>query len=348
MRYRRIARTDIDVSEVGFGVWTVTAGWWGEFSDEAATALLREALDLGITFFDTAETYGDGRGERILAQAFPDAERDRIVIGTKFGYDWQHRPESAKAGHQEAPHCWEPEFLESALRGSLHRLGTDRIDHWQLHNPRMDALERDDLWTFLDKVQREGHVRSIGIALGPAIGWLDEGVYGMRQRAPHTTQIIYNALELDPGRELIAAARDTGTSLLVRVPHSSGMLEGHYTEDTVFPENDHRRHRPRAWLLNGVKKVGQLDFLTADGSTIGQKALRYVLRDPTVVSALPNIYNREQLLEFAAASDAADVTDDEADRIETLFKSNYGLPVEQEAGLNPETKRRAAEGTTPR
>lgn len=348
MRYRRIAGTDIDVSEVGFGVWTVSAGWWGEFSDDEASALMREALDLGITFFDTAETYGNGRGETALEHAFPGAERDKIVIGTKFGYDWQNRPKDRQTGHQEAEHRWEPSFLEGALRGSLERLGTDRIDHWQLHNPRMDALERDDLWTFLEKVQREGHVRSIGVALGPAIGWLEEGIRAMRERAPHTVQIIYNALELDPGRDLLATAKETTTSLLVRVPHSSGMLEGHYTEDTVFPEEDHRRHRPRAWLLNGVKKVEQLRFLTDDGATLGQKALRYVLREPEVVSALPNIYNREQLLEFAGAADVAEIGDDEAAKIETLFESNYGLPIEQEAGLNPEMKRRAAEGTASR
>ena len=338
MRYRRIAGTDIDVSEVGFGVWTVTAGWWGQFSDAEACALLREALDLGVTFFDTAETYGSGRGESILAQAFPGAARDQIVIGTKFGYDWQHRPAEQQAGHQEAPHNWEPAFLEGALRRSLERLGTDRIDHWQLHNPRMDALERDDLWAFLERVQRDGYVRSIGVALGPAIGWLDEGRYALRTRSPHTVQIIYNALELDPGRDLLAAAKEAEASLLVRVPHSSGMLEGRYTKDTVFPEGDHRRHRPRAWLVNGLKKIEQLDFLTADGTTLGQKALRYVLREPEVVSALPNIYNRDQLLEFVAASDVADVTDEESKQIETLFQSNYGLPLEQESGTNPDAK----------
>ena len=343
MQYRRIAGTEIDVSEVGFGVWTVTSGWWGTFSDDEAASLLQEALDLGITFFDTAETYGDGRGESVLAHAFPGAARDQIVIGTKFGYDWRHRPEADKAGHQEARHCWEPSFLEEALRGSLQRLGTDRIDHWQLHNPRIDALQRDDLWTFLEKVQREGHVRSIGVALGPAIGWQEEGEYAMRERTPDSVQMIYNALELDPGRALIAAAEASNTSLLVRVPHSSGMLEGQYTQDTVFAENDHRRHRPRAWLTNGLKKIAQLEFLTADGSTLGQKALRYVLREPKIVSALPNIYNREHLREFAGASDVADITDDEAATIESLFESNYGLPVEEEAGVNPETRRRQAE-----
>jgi len=117
------------------------------------------------------------------------------------------------------------------------------------------------------------------------------------------------------------------------VPHSSGMLEGKYTLDTKFDANDHRKHRPRAWMVNGLKKIEQLDFLTTEGQTLGQAALRYVLRTPEVVSALPNIYGHEQLDEFAAASDVPDITDEQNARIEELFQSNYGLEVEREAGL---------------
>ena len=115
MRYRTIAGTDIQLSEVGFGVWTVTAGWWGDRSDEEAITLLRQAFDRGITFFDTADTYGNGRGETILAQAFPGADRDEIVIGTKFGYDWQSNIGKRREGQREAPHCFEPEFLERVV-----------------------------------------------------------------------------------------------------------------------------------------------------------------------------------------------------------------------------------------
>ena len=154
MRYNTIAGTDITVSELGFGVWTLSAGWWGDNTDDQAIALLREARDLGVTLFDTAETYGNGRGETILAEAFTPEERPGLVIATKFGYDWQHRPAEELAGHQEAPHCWDMPFLANALDASLRRLNTDYIDIWQLHNPSMDALQDDALWTFLDKNTR--------------------------------------------------------------------------------------------------------------------------------------------------------------------------------------------------
>ncbi len=327
MQHRQITDTGVHVSEVGFGVWTVSAGWWGDYSDDAAAALMRQAADLGITFFDTAETYGNGRGETVLAHAFPGSERDRIVIGAKFGYDWASRDPN-QAGHREAPHRFDIPFLEQALDASLRRLGTDRIDFYQLHNPRMDHLHMDDVWAWTERVRAAGKVRSVGVALGPAIGWLEEGLYAMEHLPIDGVQMIYNALELDPGRELIACAERTGKALVVRVPHSSGMLEGQYTPETKFERGDHRQHRPKAWLEDGLRKIEQLQFLTEEtGTSLSQVALRYVLQSSTVVSALPNIYNAEQLVEFARAGDQPALTDAQMRRVEELFESNYGLPV---------------------
>jgi aryl-alcohol dehydrogenase-like predicted oxidoreductase len=324
MRYRTIAETDIEISEIGFGVWTVTAGWWGEKTDDEAVTILRQAYDRGINFFDTADTYGNGRGETILAQAFPSAERDKIVVSTKFGYNWQANTGDRREGHVEAPHSFELKFLEEALDSSLRRLDTDRIDLWQMHNVRMEHMQSDEVWTFLDKARRDGKVRSVGVALGPAIGWLDEGLFAL-ERDVEVVHMIYNALELDPGRELIAAAKEANRSLLVRVPHSSGMLEGGYDEDTTFNPNDHRNHRTRGWLLNGVKKIEQLAFLTdGTGRTLSQAALRFILDTPEIVSALPNIYDVDQLNEFADASDCADITAEEFKRVDDLYESNYG------------------------
>jgi aryl-alcohol dehydrogenase-like predicted oxidoreductase len=327
MQYRRIAGTDVQVSEIGFGVWTVAAGWWGAYTDDEAAALMHRAHDRGVTFFDTADTYGNGRGETILAHTFPGSARDAITIGAKFGYDWQAR-DASDAGHRESPHRFDVGFLDGALNDSLRRLGTDRVDFLQMHNPRMEHLQDDEVWSWVERVQREGKARSVGVALGPAIGWEPEGHYALEHLPIHAVQMIYNALELEPGRALIATAARTGKSLVVRVPHSSGMLEGHYTADTVFPEHDHRRHRPQTWLTEGVQKVDQLRFLEREnGCTLGQAALQYVLRAPQVVTALPNIYDVDQVDEFAAASEAARITDPQVEEIARLYASNYGLPA---------------------
>lgn len=336
MRTRTYPGTDLTVSELGFGVWTVSTGWWPETqSGDDAVRLLRRAMDLGVTLFDTADVYGDGQGETILREALGD-RRDELVIATKGGYDFYHHPPTK--GQRERPQDFTPEFLRFAVDRSLERLGTDRIDLYQLHNVKMAHVLADDLYAALDDLVAAGKIRYYGTALGPAIGWVVEGVAAIRLGRGVSQQIIYNLLEQDPGRELFAAAREHPHGFLVRVPHSSGMLEGHYTAETVFPPGDHRRHRPRSWLLNGLRKIAQLDFLTRDGAvTLGQAALKFILAEPTVMAALPNIYTEDQLVEFAAASDQPDLTAEELSRVAELYAANFGVVEEPMAfkGLDP-------------
>src|SRR5919202_4745030 len=262
MRYRNLGETGIRVSEVGFGVWTVSTGWWGEVDDQRSVRLLRSAFERGINYFDTADTYGSGKGETLLAEAF-GRMREEVVISTKIGYDFYNH--TARRGQQERPQDWSEKFIRFALEQSLKRLGTDYEDLLQLHNTKMDAVENDTLFELMEEFVRAGKIRAYGVALGPKIGWLEEGVRAMRKRSIDCVQMIYNLLEQDPGRDLIETARETGTSFVVRVPHSSGMLEGKYTKETTFDKNDHRRHRSKEWLLEGLRKVERLDFLTASG-----------------------------------------------------------------------------------
>lgn len=327
MKYRRLGGTDIEVSEVGFGVWTVSTGWWGEVDDERSVRLLRRAHEKGINYFDTADTYGSGKGETLLFDAFGHM-RDEVVISTKIGYDFYNHTE--RRGQQERPQDWSEGFIRFALEQSLKRLGTDYVDFLQLHNTKMDAIENDALFGLMGELKREGKIRACGVALGPKIGWLEEGVKAMRERDLDGLQMIYNLLEQDPGRDLIETARETNTGLVVRVPHSSGMLEGKYTKDTTFGKNDHRRHRPKEWLLEGLKKVEQLGFLTESGErTLGQAALKFILASPESVSTLPNIYDEVQLEEFAAAPATPDLTEGELARIEELRENNFSLEPAQ-------------------
>ena len=321
MKQRALGSSGVNVSEVGFGVWTVATGWWGEYSDDEAVALLRHARDRGINFFDTADTYGEGRGETLLEKAF-GADSD-VVIGTKFGYDiyspWERK------GHVERPHDWTPAFVKYALEQSLRRLGRDHIDFYQLHNPRLDALQDDALFEMLDGLVQAGTIGSIGVALGPAIGWRTEGLWAIENRPIHAIQVIHNLLEQQPGRDFIASAKNNDTAIVVRVPHSSGMLEGKYTLETVFDENDHRRHRPKSWLVEGVQKVEQVRFLEREDRTMGQAAIQWLLHENVVASVLPNIYNAEQIDEFAATSDTAPLTDEEFRTVEDLWEDDFGV-----------------------
>lgn len=339
MRYRTLPNSDVTVSEVGFGLWTTSTGWWGETSDADAVAMLHEALDLGITTYDAADTYGNGRSEEQLAAAF-GARRDRVVYATKFGYDWYHHAGERK-GQNEIEQDFSETFVRYALEQSLRRLQTDYIDVYQMHNARMEQVLDGSLAELLETFRAEGKIRTWGIALGPAIGWLWEGIEAAQRNVP-VLQVIWNMLEQYPGDQMVAAADAAGTdtTYFVRVPHSSGMLEGRYTKDTVFPPTDHRSHRPRSWLINGIEKVERLRFLEHSERTLGQAAIQWLLEEPRVMTVLPNIYDRAQLREFAAAPEAAPLSADELERIDALAAGNFGVgpePMRYKGTMDPST-----------
>lgn len=330
MRYRQISNTGVIVSEVGFGVWTVGTTWWGVKERSTGIALLRRAFELGITYFDTADTYANGDAETILQEALGDV-RGQIVIGSKFGYDIYSSPE--RPGQQERPHDWSPGYLRKAITGSLARLGTDYIDFYQLHNPRMDAIDDDSLWLELEAVKREGLIRAYGVALGPAFDLRqgEEGVRAIELRRA-SPQIIYNLLEQGIGERIFPVARENGVSVVARVPHASGLLDGTVKSDTVFEPGDHRNWRTttnakrKVWLEDGLLKRERLSFLET-GRTIGQAAIQFILHEPSIASVLPNIYDAAGLEEFASAPDLPPMTDDEFERIQSLYRENFYLPL---------------------
>ncbi len=328
MEYRALHGTPLTLSAVGFGVWTVGTTWWGVKDRQVGINLLRQAFDLGITFFDTADTYASGDAEVILREALGD-KRDQIVIGTKFGYDIYNNPE--RPGQQERPHDWSPGYFRKALEGSLQRLGTDYIDYYQLHNPRIEAIRDDVLWSELEKAKAEGLIRAYGTALGPALDMrqAEEGIASLTERhAP--TQIIYNLLEQQLGEQVFLAARAADVGAMVRVPHSSGLLEGYMSADIEFEPGDHRNwrvntnERRKAWLEDGLRKVEQLGFL-AEGRTIGQAAIQFILHEPSIATVLPNIYDEKGLRDYATYDSARPLSEAEFARIQELYTQNFGL-----------------------
>jgi len=332
MKYRKFGKTDLTASVLGFGVWTVSTTMWGLTDEQIRLRLLKRAFDLGITFYDTADVYGDGTGETILNQAL-GSHRDKITIATKFGYDFYTAP-GEQAGQRERPHDWTPAYVRKACVASLQRLGTDYIDLYQLHNCRVDAIRNDDLFAALDTLKDEGKIRHYGVALGPAldIRQSEEGVTAFKERKVASVQIIYNLLEQVLGPDVFAAAAAVDGGVMCRVPHASGLLEGSYTNDTEFAPGDHRNFRVNSsekrklWLEDGLKKVEKLDFLFKNtGRTLGQAALQFVWSEPTMASALPNIYDEKQLEEFAAAAEVPELTASELAELRGLYDNNFGI-----------------------
>jgi aryl-alcohol dehydrogenase-like predicted oxidoreductase len=329
MKYRTYPKTEIAVSEVGFGLWTTSTGWWGNMSDDDAVALIRAAYErYGITLFDAADTYANGRSEEQLGSAF-EGRRDKVVYSTKFGYDFYNYSGERK-GQNEIPADFSPAFVRFALEQSLRRLRTDYIDIYSIHNAHLEQIHSEELFVLLDEFKREGKIRAYGVALGPAIGWLYEGIDAARKRNVTNIQMIWNMLEPFPGNAMLRAADEAqaDTGYQIRVPHSSGMLEGKYTLDTVFPPTDHRSHRPRQWLVNGVKKIETLRFLETPTRTLGQAAMQWLLAEPRAMTILPNIYDAEQLAEFGAAPDSETLTPGELARIAELAATNFGIADE--------------------
>jgi aryl-alcohol dehydrogenase-like predicted oxidoreductase len=329
MRTRSFGTTNLRCSEIGFGTWALGSTWWGKVTAGEGQNLLRRALDLGVTFFDTGNVYGLGTNEEIVASALSGVPRDAVQISTKFGYVLDSGRREHSQG--ERPQDWSPDHVRASLEASLRRLDTDYIDLYQLHNPRMEAVLDDALFDELDRLREQGKLRHYGVALGPAIGWREEGLRAIDSRDIASLQTVYNVLEQDPGRNFLTAAADRGVGVMARVPTSSGLLEDKYTPETTFPPHDHRSHRPREWLVEGLQKIERVRFLCDEHDmTMAQAALKFILAQEGIACVLPTIANEADLDEWAAASGQPDLTAEDLGRIEALYERNFDVePVSE-------------------
>ncbi|HEY7438092.1 MAG TPA: aldo/keto reductase [Acidimicrobiia bacterium] len=331
MRYRRFGKSDLEVSEVGFGVWTLASDWWGAVDDKQG--MLCAARDAGINFIDTAPVYGEGGfGEELLVDLLK-ADRDEIVLTTKCGYDLD-APRKFP-GQSERPQDWRPESVRRQLEDSLRRLQTDYVDLYQLHNARIEPVLDDALWAELEQLRVEGKVRELGVALGPAIGWVEEGLESVRRRQIVSLQTVFNAIEQEPGLTFAAEPNVAGghIGLISRVPHASDTLSGKVTRDTVFPEGDHRAHRNRDNMLDNFDKAETLAFLwEGTGRTMGQAAIAAILANPAFTTVLPTCLDVDEVREYAAGSDVP-LTADERERVDELWSENFGVQNRYEMPL---------------
>ncbi len=299
-----------------------------------ATALLRRSFDLGVSLFDTADSDRDGYGEQILAKAL-GKDRHAVVICTKFGYDFYADVPLERHGERPAQN-FSPEFIRFACEASLRRLDTDYIDLYQLHNPHMDAIEQDELFGALDDLASEGKIRYYGVALGPDVGLFEAGEASMRERDVAAVQTVYSVLEQDPAVRFFPIAEEEGTGLLTTLPHAWGLLDGTYTEGTVFDPADARTLPKQEWFEQGLEKLARLDFLVDEmGSTIGQAAIKFALSAPQVAAVLPDITNLDQLEEFAVAPESEEIPPEFLDRISELYEDDaYSEPAAETSGAD--------------
>jgi len=321
MKYRTLGKSGIKVSEIGFGAWTIGLDWWGKKIDDAeAIRMLKKAYDVGINFYETADMYGKGKSEKLMAQAFKDM-RGEVVYSTKWGYDMYN---AQQVGHSELPQKHDPEFLDFALSQSLERLQTEYVDVYSLHNPKMDAIKNDVLFGALDDLVRKGTIKSHGVALGPAIGWKDEGLEAMKTRNITCLQTVYNVLEQDPGRDFLGLAEKQNVGIMVRVPDASGLLTGKVTADTAFDKNDHRSFRKREFILEAMEKIENMKPVAdAKGWTVTQLAIKFILSQKQVSVVLPTMISVEEIEMFSSLSDGRYLDESESAKLEEMYENNF-------------------------
>ncbi len=323
MKYRKLGRSGIKVSEIGFGAWTIGLDWWGKkIDDDEAIRMLKRAYDLGINFYETADMYGNGKSEKIVSQAFKGM-RDEVVYSTKWGYDMY---DAIQIGHNELPQKHNPEFLKYALQQSLNRLQTDYIDVYSLHNPKMDAIKNDSLFISLDRLVQSTKIKSHGVALGPAIGWKDEGLLAIEKRNITCLQTVYNLLEQDPGRAFLNAVRKNNddVGIMVRVPDASGVLTGKVNEKTAFDKNDHRSNRKKEWIIEAMQKVEKMKpIANARGWSISQLAIKFILSQKEISIVLPTVIDVEEIESFAEMADGKYLSENEMAEITDLYNNNF-------------------------
>lgn len=326
MQYRNIPGTDLDISLLAFGNFIFGTNWWGEFTDEDGIRLQNQAVDAGVNFFDTAPAYGNGRAEALMLETIRYAGRDKLIISTKFGYDFYSDP-GEEGGHRERKQDFSGKFIRFELEQSLKRMDIDCVDLYQAHNLKLPEYTEEFVQT-MHELKQEGKIRAWGVALGPAIGWREEGLKAFIEDEADTVQTVYNLYEQAPGREFceVAAQRGKG-GVIARVPTNSGILDDEFkTPDHQFPQWDHRKFRDRNWLVYGIKKNDIIRPMAEKlGLSIRQFATKWLASQPGMVSIEPNILNEADLKEYASACDGSTLPQEMLDELASLYERDYDL-----------------------
>lgn len=302
MQYGTLGTTGYPVSRVGFGAWAIGADW-GAVTESDAMAALHSALDEGVTFFDTADVYGDGRSERLIARLRQERPADQFTVGTK-------------AGRRLNPHVasgYTSANIEGFIDRSLKNLAVETLDLVQLHCPPTDVYYQPDLFAGLDDMVRRGKIRHYGVS----VERVEEALKAIEYPGVETVQIIFNMLRQRPSELFFreAAARNVG--IIVRVPLASGLLTGKMTSDTTFTADDHRTYNRHGEAFDvgetfsgidfetGLRAVEELKALVPEGATMAQLALRWILMFDAVSVVIPGGKNPAQVANNASAADLA-------------------------------------------
>lgn len=305
MHYRRLGTTDIELSEIGFGAWAIGGDAWGPVDDQRSVAAIRRAIELGATFVDTADVYGDGRSERLVGQAIK-GNRDGVVISTKGGLMGHHRMPELDPVYDR------PEKVIDALEASLGRLGTDYVDVYWCHIWWDKHEETEAFLVAFNELKRSGKARAVGVSTDS----IDHLRHFNQDSGIDAVQFDYSILNRKAESELLPYAAQHGLGCVVRGPLFKGLLSGKFTPDTAFAEGDIRQSWPsEPWYPAALESVERLRSLTPTGQTLTQLALQFVLAHPAVSSAIPGAKDESQVEDNVAAAHSPPLSDEDLEII---------------------------------
>lgn len=323
MNRRTLGRTGFEVSEISFGAWAI-GGTWGDVDDAESLRALHAAVDSGVNFIDTADVYGDGRSERLVAH-LKKQRREPLYVATK-------------AGRRLNPHVadgYDLPNLRRFVERSLRNLDTEAIDLLQLHCPPSSVYARPEVFDALDVLVREGKIRFYGVS----VETVEEAKAALRFPGVQTIQIIFNMFRLKPADELFALAADARVGIIARVPLASGLLTGKLTPHTTFAADDHRTFNRNGEAFDvgetfsgvayadGLRAVEELKPLVPPGATLAQLALRWILMFPAVTCAIPGAKSPPQATQNASAALLPPIDEGAMRRIRDVYDRHFRAQV---------------------
>ncbi|MBK8046132.1 MAG: aldo/keto reductase [Anaerolineales bacterium] len=316
MKYRMLGRTGMNVAEISFGAWAI-GGSWGEVDDQQSMAALHKAVDVGVNFFDTADVYGDGRSEKLIAQLRRERPGETIYVATK-------------AGRRLDPHTadgYNAANLTAFVDRSLQYLEMDALDLVQLHCPPSAVYDRPEVFEALDNLQAQGKIKHYGVSVEK----VTEAIKAIQYPNVKTVQIIFNIFRQKPIDAFLREAGAKHVGVLARVPLASGLLTGKITRDTEFAADDHRNFNRYGQAFDVGETFSGVDLdaafnaldgiapMVPPGWTMAQFALRWILMFDAVTCAIPGAKRPEQVVDNAAAADMPPIDQDVMESTRVIY-----------------------------
>ena len=312
MQYKQLGNRGPLVSTIGFGAWAIGGVHWGKTDDEVSIRALHAAIDQGVTLIDTADVYGFGHSEELIAKVIKARGKENLVIATKAGSDFYHPDPEDDDGYGAITPNYSKDYLISAAEKSLKRLKVEVLDILQLHSPELKLLERDEPWLALEKLKKDGKIKHAGLSIKSFEESKQAHLLDLHHDILDCIQVRYNLLEREAEEVLFPKALEHGIGVIVRIPLLFGLLTGKFDRNSKFGEDDHRRMNLSAEKLNdylGELEMQESQFSRYKDQSKTQVSLRFSITHPACQTAIPGAKTSHQVQENCSSSDLGPIPD---------------------------------------